>query len=309
MEEDSNIEIIDPMITTEKISFRVLNNDDPGNGITHLTLSGIGVYIASGNAIDTDKLAIKMIVEDGDRDRETEYFGENFDVDTFPDYEDGSGSFAEPTGNDDYYIIGDTITYSPPENNHGEDFTVNLSSVGLTQFLEANDPYEIVEGTGDGEYDFEITVDYGGGWTKVFRSPIIKLDNMIMDTTGGGKFHRQNDVLNGSGFNGAFIVGDNLKYIPPAYDDDEVFEVDMTPLRLTATEKAEKEYLSTDFLNVDYNGVLQVKATDNAGNVVEYETSNLIFDNIVPRFNAGDLVGFIDLTNTKEEITNRGIKS
>ncbi|MDH3324455.1 MAG: hypothetical protein OEL89_02360, partial [Candidatus Peregrinibacteria bacterium] len=262
---------------------------DEGQDGMEVIFSGIGVYITdAGEAYDSEEL--KVIVGG------TEYFADNFWVDTLPTYGDEetverSGEFIGATGgtNGDIFKIGDEMKYVPPTENNGEKFTVNLSTIKLTQFLGANDPYTIPEGDADGEYTFAITVDYGGGLEKQFTSPAIKIDNDVLDYSNGGQFYSQDDKEGGSGFNSAFISGDRLKYVPPVYDDGETFTINMSPINLSETAEVEKYYDSDDRMGGDYTGTLNVIATDNAGNVTEFPTNQFTLDTIIPRFDEDEV--------------------
>jgi len=134
-------------------------------------------------------------------------------------------------------------------------------------------------------YSYQIlAVDKAGNQSD--KTEIITVTTPAGSDQSLGKFVRQGDLDLGSGFDGAFIFGDTIKYIPPPLSN-ATFTVDFSPLGLSKNAPANTEFSVSK--KIDFKGSFKITATDTTGEKTVFDSQEIVFDNIQPYFEGDEL--------------------
>ena len=244
------------------------------------------------------------------------------------DLRNREGVFWGASGTGGAFKIGDQIDYSPPEVwGDGAVFSVDLSGTG-SDFSDLNPgtPVEVLAGTTDFSGVVSVQVSgidplADGSTSTTFETSNLQIDNIAPSFAAGATgtfFNAADGTENGSGIGGAFRVGDVLKYVEPdsanSPADSETFSIDATDLQIgtansdgTFTAAANTEYEITSG-SADFSGVLEITATDDAGNKVVFDSPNIIFDSQLPIFDSEIMANseFLVPQNTENEYQKIG---
>lgn len=174
------------------------------------------------------------------------------------------GSFKGATGKDGSFRAGDWITYVPPTGHPLESYYVNYSKIGIFGATPANESVQIRPGYIDHEkIELPLRVENGEGrQIVILRSPTITIDNKAARYRDKGVF------LGGSGKDGAFMEGDEIRYMGPINRvSGDRFEVDFHEIGY-AQFLAERRPYILDGIRPLYGKYLDVYITaiDSAGN-------------------------------------------
>ncbi len=267
---------VEPIVThivkgQSKITFDVYGPDESEIDIT---LKNLRVYITNGQGKDSEQLRVKF--------NEIEYFGENFFLDTLSEYCDGIGKFVGATGLNGVFKAGDKMRYIPLAPNRGQDYFLNLSSIDLGTLVPVNTEVTIPIGSTDNtDMSFPLVEENRATGEYVFTcmtSPI-SIDNEFSVFADNGSY------TGATGPDTTFRIGDQLIYHHPFPVDEDTFTVDMRVLDHSevAPSETQTEILESSQLD-DAALVMTVTATDNAGNVVQFEAPPISIDTIRPVF-------------------------
>lgn len=254
-----------------KLTFDIFGPDESEIDIT---IKNLRVYITNGQGKDSEQLRIKF--------NEIEYFTDNFFLDTLSEYCDGIGKFVGATGLNGIFKAGDKMRYIPLTPNRGQEYFLNLGSIDLGTLVPVGTEITIPIGTTDNvDMSFPLVEENRatGEYVYTCTTSPISIDNEFSVFADNGSYTGE------TGPNTTFRIGDQLIYHHPFPVDEDTFTVDMRVLDHSATTPSEtqNEILESSQLD-DAALVMTVTATDNAGNVVTFDSPPFSIDTIRPIF-------------------------
>ncbi len=278
---------------TSKLLFDVVGND---GDIIDVVIKGLGVYITDGRAMDSEQLKLTFNTVD--------YFGDNFYIDTFTEYCNGIGRFIGNTGKNGIFKIGDSITYIPLSGYHGQDYYLDLTELDIPGVVALGEEVTIPEGHIDRiDMTFPLVEKRSstGEYLYTCTTSPISIDNERSNFGEDiGSFSGQ------TGANNTYRIGDKLVYHGPYPKDEDEYIINMEILGGTAEEASETEFEIEEGSEIDDELVLNIKAIDNAGNEVSFESPSIRVDTIRPEF-SNDFISkgdFIELFIPDEKIND-----
>ena len=240
--------------------------------VVTVTISGLRAYILDGRADDVERLRITFNDQD--------YFTDRFTVDTFSEFcTDVTGTFAGATGISNAFKAGDQLSYFVNQPNVGQQYFIDLSSIGLSPRLPVGEAVTIPQGSVDSDLMtfplIEQRLSTGEFITVCMTSPIT-IDNELSVFSEFGSFSGE------TGASSTFRIGDNILYTAPSQIDNDTFTIDYNVIAGSETNPAGSFYtIPEGNVDVSDSGFL-VTATDDAGNQVQFATPGVSLDNIRP---------------------------